>query len=51
MATYLDIIKQDAKEIIRGDNSDEGFDKLAKEVKNSVSKLDFDLESKEKIRD
>jgi len=43
MATYLDIVKQDAKEIIKGINSDEGFDKLIKEVKDSVSKVDFDL--------
>jgi len=51
MATYLDIIKQDAKEIIRGVDSGEGFDILNKEIKNSVSSLDFDLESKEQIRD
>lgn len=51
MATYLDIVKQDAKEILKGIDSDEGFDKLAKDVKDSVSKIDFDLQSKEKMRD
>lgn len=50
MATYLDIIKQDVKEIMKG-HPDEGFGVLRKGIKDSVSKLDFDLEKKEEIRD
>ena len=51
MATYVDIVKQDAKEIIKGMHTEEGFDKLKKSVKDSVSILDLDSLNKEQIRD
>jgi len=51
MATYLDLVKQDAKEIMLGIDTQHGFDNLYKDVKNSVSKLDFNIESQEKIKE
>ena len=51
MAKYLDIIKQSAREVPMGINSGEGIDVLNKSIKDSVSKLDFNLKDKEQMKD
>ena len=49
-AKYVDIIKQDAREIILSYGSRTGFDTLAKEVKDSISKFDADNKTVEEIK-
>lgn len=48
MVKFVDIVKQDAKEIILGVNTKRGLDTLAKEIKDSISTFPDDIRGKTK---